>query len=116
MKLETMHGEIAFTKNFSIAALAPEDTDLPHYQIGSRVALDNGCQPESWNTGIVVGLHLLVYHRSKPYWMYCIHLDSPIGSQEWYEQKHLAYESNIPSLQEALQKPVEELRKTLDGL
>jgi hypothetical protein len=83
--LETMTGDIPFSDLVSLGEChVPNETPALLFTIGDKVILDNGCQPESWNTAVITGINLLVYNGANPAWEYCLQFDSPIGGKEWY--------------------------------
>lgn len=73
----------------------------PKYSFNDRVAAktNDGCQPEDWATGRVVGLELREYWFSPPTWLYMVKLDfAPIVPEE-YSTDELVLEADIPTLQ-----------------
>lgn len=78
-----------------------QDVEQPAYVFSDRVALISDCEPDSWATGTIIGLHIQRFNWS---WCYLVKFDSPLGLTEECQLKELLPESSIPLLQEEWEK------------
>lgn len=66
----------------------------PRFKFMDRVAINNGCQPESWEVAQVVGMRLWFCRKeyglfTEPCWEYNTTIPGHFPDNQWFEEKDL---------------------------
>lgn len=95
-----------YSIDFEVPANSYDEWEFPQpkFKFMDRVGIRNGCEPESWETAIIVGMRLYYCDRngtlrSQPRWEYSLRDHNSYPSNYWYEEEHLELEADISELQ-----------------